>query len=105
MATGAACPTHGGTTCQSCDDGYYLSGGACVAQPYCGAGQKISAYSTTKAGVCGPCGTDEYQEAKFDALDTSGNGELEREELAQLLYFLWEELNDVTQRKLSLVTP
>merc|ERR1719197_605837 len=63
MATGAACPTHGGATCASCDDGYYLSSGTCVAQPYCGAGQKITAYSTTQAGSCVACGADEYQDA------------------------------------------
>ena len=50
MATGAACTQHGGATCASCDDGYYLSSGTCVPQPYCGAGQKITAYSTTQAG-------------------------------------------------------
>ena len=63
MATGAACPAHGGSTCASCDDGYYLSGGACVAQPLCGAGERITAYSTTQAGTCEACVADEYQDA------------------------------------------
>ena len=63
MATGKACPSHGGTTCASCDDGFYLSDGNCVAQPLCGAGEKISAYSTTQAGTCGACGANEYQDA------------------------------------------
>ena len=61
MATGAACAQHGGATCASCDGGYYLSSGACVAQPYCGKGQKITPYSTTQAGSCVACGADEYQ--------------------------------------------
>lgn len=62
--TGTTPPKDQALSCTACDDGAYREAehrsNTCNVQPFCNAGQYITAYSNTKKGACTACARTEY---------------------------------------------